>query len=95
MSAFETRLHALNPEQDACFQAMRADLRALTEIGDVLAADTLFAAFAYGTSADWRRAVRAVRRVLNIASANVAARARARLAQFVTENADLLRGDDR
>jgi hypothetical protein len=95
MSTIELRRQILTLEQSACFFAMRSDLRAVAGIGEGIAEDTLFTAFARGTSAHWGEAVRAVQHVLNIASATTAAPPMARLAQFVAENADLLQSNDR
>jgi hypothetical protein len=95
MSAIEIRQQSLTHEQSACFHAMRSDLRAVAGINERFVENTLFTAFSCGTSAHWCEAVQAVQHVLNIASANTAARPKARLAQFVAENADLLQSNDR
>lgn len=92
---FDFRQHALTPDQSACFYAMRADLHAVSVVSNVIADDFLLAAFSRGTSANWSEAVRAVKRVLNLASASTPVGSQSRLAQFVAENADLLQSDDR
>jgi hypothetical protein len=90
--ATSVRYDALTPEQFSCFLSMRSDVRAVASsqrstFGDVQA---IFTALRTGTPADWEAVVHAVDRLLQAVPAGSARSARARLEQFIAENAELL-----
>jgi hypothetical protein len=87
------RYAALTPEQFSCFYAMWNDVCAVASSRRSTAADgqAIITALQTGAPGDWGAVVRAVYRLLGANSAGPPRPARARLEQFIAENADLLR----
>lgn len=91
------RYDALTSEQFSCFYSMWSDVRAVASSRRSTAADgrAIITALQTGTPADWGAVVHAVNRLLGTVPAGSSRSARARLEQFIAENADLLHTHDR